>query len=107
MGNKTNNNLITYEGITLNLTQWSELMGIKKSTLRNRIYTLGWEMGRALQFNWKTIGPLIEKYKIEVRPVKNRDGTYTWYAGVYPEEDEVSGPTPLIAACRAIVAKEE
>lgn len=36
--NKNNHNLLTYDGTTLNLTQWAEKLGIKVTTLHNRLY---------------------------------------------------------------------
>ena len=51
---------------------------------------------------------LIEEYRIEICPEKN--GEWSADANYWNEKtlgERVFGPTPLIAACRAIVAKEE
>ena len=46
--NKSNNRLITYKGQTKTLTQWSEELGIKKTTLHNRLNYYGWSIEKAL-----------------------------------------------------------
>lgn len=45
--NRANNNLLTLDGVTLNLTQWSEKTGIARGTLRRRIAS-GWPTGDVL-----------------------------------------------------------
>lgn len=47
--NHTNNHLITYKGITKNMKQWSEELGITYSTLANRLNTRKWSIERALE----------------------------------------------------------
>ncbi|WP_272962314.1 phage protein NinX family protein [Alcanivorax jadensis] len=49
--------------------------------------------------DWSQCGPLIERYKIAIMGPNPTDDYWTAWAG--PMKD---GPTPLIAACRAIVA---
>jgi hypothetical protein len=55
--------------------------------------------------DWSVTGPLIESNRIELR----KKGSDEWYADkVFPWEADqddwcASGPTPLIATCRAIV----
>lgn len=46
--NRSNNRLITYKGQTKTLTQWSDELGIKKTTLHNRLNYYGWSVERAL-----------------------------------------------------------
>jgi hypothetical protein len=41
------NHLLTHKGVTLNVTQWAELLKINKHTLSKRIYR-GWSVERAL-----------------------------------------------------------
>lgn len=45
--NKRSNHLVTFAGQTLCLTEWSEVTGIKQSTLRERLRR-GWPVERAL-----------------------------------------------------------
>lgn len=46
--NKRNNLLITFDGKTKTLAQWSKDTGIKSHTLRSRIYEYGWSVEEAL-----------------------------------------------------------
>lgn len=46
--NRTNNHLITYKGETHTMKQWSEILGIKYSTLSMRLNNYGWPIERAL-----------------------------------------------------------
>lgn len=46
--NKGNNHLLTYNGETHTITEWSEITGIRKDTLRRRIEVYGWSIARAL-----------------------------------------------------------
>lgn len=46
--NKRVHHWITHNGVTLNLTQWSNRCGINPATLRNRIYRGGWSFSRAI-----------------------------------------------------------
>jgi hypothetical protein len=48
--NRRNNHYITYNGITHTMKEWSEIIGINYSTLRNRINQYGWSIGRALGY---------------------------------------------------------
>ena len=45
--NKTNTHFIEYEGEVHTLTQWSEILGIPRTTLSNRLILLGWSIERA------------------------------------------------------------
>ena len=51
MRNTRRNNLITYQGQTKCLTEWSEIIGIKRYTLFGRIFKSGWTIEKA--FNTK------------------------------------------------------
>jgi len=46
--NTRRNNYITYNNKTHTLTEWSEILGIKRSTLSNRIVTKKWDIKKAL-----------------------------------------------------------
>jgi len=46
--NKTNNKLITFQGKTQTLQEWSDEIGINKTTLWRRIYKYGWTIAEAL-----------------------------------------------------------
>lgn len=54
--------------------------------------------------NWAQCGPLIEKYKLDIgAPLESKDGP--WVANTeWGHPLGHKAPTPLIAACRAIVA---
>ena len=41
-------NLISHRGKSLTVDQWSEATGIPSGTIRHRIYSAGWPIGRAL-----------------------------------------------------------
>jgi hypothetical protein len=45
--NKRNNYLVTYEGETCTMAEWSDRLGIKRNTLEARIGRLGWSIDRA------------------------------------------------------------
>jgi len=47
--NTRRNRPITYKGRTQGVYQWAEELGLPRMTLYNRIYTLGWEMDRAMR----------------------------------------------------------
>ena len=44
--NKSSNHLIEYNGEKRTLTEWSNLLGIPRTTLSNRLNTLGWSVER-------------------------------------------------------------
>lgn len=46
--NKRNNHLLTYNGITMNISQWGEETGIGYSKLKDRINKCGWSIEKAL-----------------------------------------------------------
>lgn len=46
--NRSNSRYITIEGNTKTLAQWTDLSGIKPSTVRQRLYVLKWSAERAL-----------------------------------------------------------
>lgn len=48
--NKKNNVFITYGGVTKNVTQWADVIGVKPNTLRCRLRR-GWSVHRALNKN--------------------------------------------------------
>jgi hypothetical protein len=45
--NRRSNRLLTHEGVTLNISQWSELRGWHKSVIASRLH-IGWDIARAL-----------------------------------------------------------
>ena len=55
--------------------------------------------------NWSQGGPIIEEYKICLAYVETKKGI-KWYANTDLDSEYV-GPTPLIAAMRALVASKE
>ena len=48
--NRRNNHFLTYNGITKTISQWSEIVGIKRTTLYARINRDKWSVGRALGY---------------------------------------------------------
>lgn len=46
--NKGNNRLLTYNGQSLPLSQWAEITGLKRETLRDRLDDSGWSVEDAL-----------------------------------------------------------
>ena len=46
--NRSNNKLISYNGKTLNISQWAELTNIPASVLYCRIYKYGWDFEKAI-----------------------------------------------------------
>ncbi len=46
--NRSSNHFVEYNGESHTLTEWSELTGIKKDTLRRRIFVYNWTVERAL-----------------------------------------------------------
>lgn len=46
--NKRDNHLITYNGVTHTLTEWSEIKGINRNTLSARLNRLKWPVDKAL-----------------------------------------------------------
>ena len=58
--NRSTNHLIEHNGVIHTLTEWSEITGIRKDTLRRRIFIYGWTVERALteqthNYNHKSI----------------------------------------------------
>lgn len=47
--NKTNTRYFEYKGQSKCLAEWAEIFGIKKRTLYNRVYNLGWNIEKALE----------------------------------------------------------
>lgn len=45
--NKRNNVVLEFRGVKKTLTQWSEELGIPRTTLRKRIFELGWSVEKA------------------------------------------------------------
>jgi hypothetical protein len=75
-------------------------------------WAVGWLSNGSPSQSWSQCGPLIEKYKIELLCYGKRFALSRWEAQIggcshyidqYPGE-AIGGPTPLIAAMRAIVA---
>ncbi|QLG96676.1 DUF2591 family protein (plasmid) [Pseudomonas yamanorum] len=54
--------------------------------------------------NWEEGGPLIEKHSVCLVAPALGAGWWSAYRWVSGDRDLLDGPTPLIAACRAIVA---
>lgn len=54
--NRRNTHLFEYKGIKMTLTDWSYLLGIKRSTLAQRIYVYKWSLDKALQKGGYQIG---------------------------------------------------
>lgn len=46
--NSRSNNIVEYNGVRKNLTQWSELLGIHRDTLYSRIFERGWDIEKSL-----------------------------------------------------------
>lgn len=46
--NRTNNRLVTHAGKTRTLSQWADIVGIRRSTLDRRLSRYGWTVERAL-----------------------------------------------------------
>lgn len=49
--NRSNNHYIEYDGQRHTISQWAEITGIRKDTLRRRIVNYGWSVERALTEN--------------------------------------------------------
>lgn len=93
----------------------AEVTGQPKTILKGKPYALFGSL--ALPFNdpekgyspsscWHCCGPLIEEERVACdfsRPVAPGDATL-WFAQVWQPYGNGSGSSPLIAACRAIVA---
>ena len=47
--NRRNNRILHYKGIMKTLAQWSEELGIKRTTITQRIDAYGWSVEKALQ----------------------------------------------------------
>ncbi len=46
--NRSSNRIIEHNGQSLSLRQWSEKLGIKRTTITQRLDSYGWSVGRAL-----------------------------------------------------------
>ena len=46
--NRSNNCMITYDGRTMTVADWADVLGIPRSTLYSRLYRLNWSVHRAL-----------------------------------------------------------
>lgn len=42
---------ITYRGRTLSVSRWAAYLGVKRSLLQNRLFSLGWPIEKALTLN--------------------------------------------------------
>ncbi len=47
--NRSNNHIISYKGTEHTISEWSEITGIRKDTLRRRIVVYGWSVEEALR----------------------------------------------------------
>lgn len=61
--NKRNNILLTYNGKTLTIAQWSRELGISTTNIRNRIDNLGWSVEKALSTPVRTVSKRTKKSK--------------------------------------------
>lgn len=48
MGNRTVSTRLTYNGVTLHLSEWARRLGIQQGTLSRRLNVYGWSVERAL-----------------------------------------------------------
>lgn len=48
--NRRSCHFITWNGLTKNLTQWAEYLGIKRSTMMQRYFTYNWTIEKCLNF---------------------------------------------------------
>lgn len=62
--NRSSNHLITYEGKTMNMTQWSEYLGIPRKTLSDRLAS-GWSVEKAFTTKSKKHAPAEIEYNGE------------------------------------------
>lgn len=46
--NRSSNHWIEFDGLKLSITQWADLIGVKRTTLLQRINVYGWSIERAL-----------------------------------------------------------
>jgi hypothetical protein len=56
--------------------------------------------------DWAQAGPIIERDRITVRCIGRNINGFIWDAGTYGNDEEMEGPTPLIAAMRCYVASK-
>jgi hypothetical protein len=47
LNNTSKNILVTFEGMTLTVTQWEEHLGFRRDTLRQRLFKLNWPVEKA------------------------------------------------------------
>lgn len=59
----------TYNGLTLTVAEWAELVGIRKQTLRARL-NIGWSMAKALAIPAQKQGTRTDWWDEEFAPVK-------------------------------------
>ena len=57
--NKSNNHLVSFNGITKTISEWAEVFGVNKTTLRYRLEA-GWDIEKAF---YTPIRPRTKKYK--------------------------------------------
>lgn len=46
--NRRTNHMVTFNGETHSITEWSEITGLSRNLISNRLITLGWDVERAL-----------------------------------------------------------
>ena len=56
--------------------------------------------------NWAIAGPIIDRYRIELRWTEDKVDAMAWEATQFESGEFQYGPTPLIAAMRAFVASK-
>lgn len=49
--NKRNNHIVSYNGQSLTVTQWGELLGISRRTLTDRLKKFNGDMGKAISYH--------------------------------------------------------
>jgi len=54
--NRRSNRIITFKNKTKTLAEWTEFLGMKRTTIANRIDYCGWSIERALSTNVKSYG---------------------------------------------------
>lgn len=55
--NSRHNHPVTIDGVTKNISQWIDMVDIKRSTVKQRFYVYGWSLEEALGFVERRIAP--------------------------------------------------
>ena len=95
--------MLTSEITSLQL-DWivTDLEGVKTYGIKDWLEQRRYTTGQRWSIDWAQGGPIIERDKITIEYTGDPD---TWCANIRADE-EVYGPTPLIAAMRAFVASK-